>query len=676
MAKKTFYITTAIDYPNGPPHIGHLYEKTIADALARWHRLLGEDVFFLTGTDEHGQKNYKTAKEQGITTMELMEKNVPIFKELCKKANISYNRFIRTTEENHKKVCQDIFLKLKANGDIYKGAYEGLYCVGCERYYTEKELEEGLCPVHKKKPEVVKEETYFFKMSKYQDKLVKHIQQHPDFIQPESRRNEIINRLKEPLRDLCVSRPMTSLPWGVPVPGDKDQVLYVWLDALLNYLSGIDYPDGENFKKYWPANVHIIGKDINWFHTVIWPCELMSAGLKLPITVQCHGFVNLGGEKLSKSRGIVVNPIKLIEEYGTDPVRYFFLKEIPAGEDGNFSYEALVERSNSDLADVLGNLLQRVTVLTQKNFDGKIPKPGKFEKIDEELIKESEIFEEVNDLMQKYEWNRAVDKIWHFIRACNKYINDTEPWKLKEDKERLGTTLYVLTECLRIIAIYIYPFIPETGEKVAKQVGQKLGTLKDVKFTKNWKYKTFPNSQNQRFCETTKGKIPKPEILFKKFEIKEEDFFAKVNLKVAEITEVKEHPEADKLYILQINLGIEKRQLVAGLKPYFKPEELKGKHIVAVTNLKPAKLKGIESAGMLLAAELKKQVALVEAPKSKPGEQVFVEGIEPGEGQITIKDFQQVQMTTKDHKVTYKGKVLKTKKEEIKAAIGDNAKVL
>lgn len=659
MAKKTFYITTAIDYPNGPPHIGHLYEKTIADALARWHRLLGEDVFFLTGTDEHGQKNYKTAKEQGITTMQLMEKNVPFFKELCKKANISYNRFIRTTSEEHKKVCQSIFLKLKENGDIYKGSYEGLYCVGCERYYTEKDLEEGFCPVHKKKPEVVKEDTYFFKMSKYQDKLIKHINQHPDFIQPESRRNEIINRLKEPLRDLSVSRPITSLPWGVPVPDDPNQVLYVWLDALLNYISGIDYPEGKDFKKYWPANVHIIGKDINWFHTVIWPCELMSAELKLPITVQCHGFVNLGGEKLSKSRGIVVDPIRLLDDYGTDPVRYFFLKEIAAGEDGNFSYEGLVERSNSDLADVLGNLLQRVTVLTHKNFEGKIPKPGKFESIDEQLIKESDIFEEVNELMHKYEWNKAVDKIWNFIRSCNKYINDTEPWKLKEDKERLGTILYTLAECLRLTSIYVSPFIPETGEKIAKQIGQKLGTFKDIEFKK-----------------TTKGTIPEPEILFKKFEIKEEDPFSKLNLKVAEIEEIKDHPGADKLYVMQINLGKERRQLVAGLKPYFKPEEIKGKHIVVVTNLKPAKLKGIESDGMLLAAEYKKKVALVQAPKSSPGEQVFVEGIEPELDKITIKEFQKVQMTTKAKKVVYKGKPLKTKKEEIKADIDDNAKVL
>jgi len=659
MAKKTFYITTAIDYPNGPPHIGHLYEKTIADALARWHRLKGEDVFFLTGTDEHGQKIYKTAKEQGLEPMQLIDRNVLVFKKLCKKANISDTRFIRTTEEEHKKVCQEIFKKLDVKGDIYKDSYEGLYCTGCERFYIERELEEGVCPVHKKKPELLKEETYFFKMSKYQDKLLKHIHDNPDFIQPKSKRNEILNRLKEPLRDLSISRPVTSLPWGVPVPGDKEHVLYVWLDALLNYISGVDYPAGKNFKKYWPANVHIIGKDINWFHSVIWPCELMSAGLKLPKTVYAHGFVNLGGEKLSKSRGIVVDPIKLLDDYGTDPVRYFFLKEIAAGEDGNFSYEGLVERSNSDLADVLGNLLQRTTVLIHRNFEGKIPKPGKFEDLDEKLIKESDIFEEVDNLMHKYEWNRAIDRVWNFIRSCNKYINDAEPWKLKDNKERLGTILYTLTECLRLTSIYVFPFIPETGEKIAKQIGQKIGTFKDAKFKK-----------------TTKGNIPEPEILFQKFEIKEEDPFSKVNLKVAEITEVKDHPDADKLYVMQISLGKEKRQLVAGLKPYFKPEELKGKHAVVVTNLKPAKLKGIESNGMLLAAERKKKVAILEAPKSKPGEQVFVEGIEPDLDRITIKEFQKVQMTTKNKTVIYKKQPLRTKKEEITVDIDDNAKVL
>lgn len=655
MAKKKFYITTAIDYTNARPHIGHAYEKVIADAIARWHRLKGEDVFFLTGTDEHGLKIYKTATEKGKELQKFVDEIMVFYKELCSKLNISNTGFIRTTEEKHKKICQDIFLKLQKRGDIYKGAYEGLYCSGCEAYYTDKDLVDGLCPVHNKKPEVVKEETYFFKMSRYQEALVKHINQHPDFIQPESKRNEILNRLKEPLRDLSVSR--TTFSWGVSVPGDEKHVLYVWLDALLNYITGIDYP-GEKFKKYWPADVHIIGKDINWFHTVIWPCELMSAGIELPKTVHVHGFVNLGGEKLSKSRGIVVDPIKLIEEYGVDAVRYFFIKEIPAGEDGNFSYEALVERTNSDLADDLGNLLQRVMVLIHKNFKGKIPKPVKFEREEEQLIKASDIFEEVDNLMQTFQWNKAVDKIWGFIRACNRYINETEPWKRKDEPDRLATILYTLVECLRIISIYVSPFIPATGDKIAEQLGQKKATFADIKFK-----------------ERTTGTLEKPEILFKKKEIKQEDEFSKLNLKVGEIKEVKEHESADKLYIMQIDLGTEKRQLVAGLKPYFEQDALVGKHIVVVTNLKPAKLKGEESNGMLLAAELKDKVVLLEAPESNPGEQVFVEGIEPEISQITIKDFEKIQITTKDKKAVYNGKFLQTKKEEIEADIEDGAKI-
>ncbi|MBD3362040.1 methionine--tRNA ligase [Candidatus Woesearchaeota archaeon] len=657
MTKKKFYITTAIFYPNAKPHVGHLYEQVVADAIARWHRLKGEDVFFLTGTDEHGQKIYKTAIEQGKKPKVFVDEMLPFFKELCTKLNISHTRFIRTTEEGHIKTCQEIFKKLEKSGDIYKGSYEGLYCYGCEAYYTEKELIEGLCPVHKRKPEAFKEETYFFKMSRYQTKLIDHIKKNPEFIQPESKRNEILNRLKEPLRDLCISRPSKSLPWGVPVPGDPDQILYVWLDALLNYISGIDYPS-ETFKKYWPADVHIIGKDINWFHTVIWPCELMSAGIELPKTVQIHGFVNLGGEKLSKSRGITVDPIKLVEEYGVDQVRYFFIKEIPAGEDGNFSYEALTERTNSDLADDLGNLLQRTMVLIHKNFAGKIPSPSELTSTEEELIKESDIFKETDSLMQKYEWHRAINKIWGFIRMCNKYINETEPWRCKDDKKRLATILYTLAESLRIISIYIRPFIPATAEKITEQIGQNKEDFSSIKFRK-----------------TTKGTLEKPEILFKKTEIKSEDPFSHLSLRVAEIKEVKEHPSADKLLILQIDLGKEKRQIVAGLKPYFDKDELTGKHIVVVTNLKPTKLKGEESNGMLLAAEHKDKVVLLEAPCSEPGDLVKVEGIEPEGKQITIKNFTKIKITTKDGRAVYKDKPLKTKKEEIEANIKDGAQI-
>lgn len=654
-AKKKFYITTAIDYPNSKPHIGHAYEKILADVLARWHKQKGEDVFFLAGTDEHGQKIYKAAKDEGKTPQQFVDEMVVFFKAMFEKLNIKYSRFIRTTEKEHIKTCQEIFLKLKAKGDIYKGAYEGWYCTGCEAYYTEKDLVDGMCPVHKRKLDLIKEDTYFFKMSRYQDALVKHILQHPDFIQPESKKNEILNRLKEPLRDLSVSR--TSFDWGVPVPGDEKHVLYVWLDALLNYITGIDYP-GEKFKKYWPADVHDIGKDINWFHTVIWPCELMSAGIPLPKTVYVHGFVNLGGEKLSKSRGIIVDPVKLAEQYGADAVRYFLMKEIPAGEDGEFTYEALVERTNSDLADALGNLLQRTMVLIHRSFNGKIPAPVKFEDEEDELVKASDILEETDKLMKEFQWHKAIDKIWGFIRACNKYINDTEPWKRKDEPDRLATILYTLAESLRLISIYTWPFIPATAEKIAEQIGQKRGTFADAKF-----------------CKDTKGELEKPEILFKKLEIKEEDPFSKINLKVGKVINVSEHSSADRLYILEVDLGVEKRRLVAGLRKYLAPAEVEGKHIIVVTNLKPAKLKGVESNGMLLAAEFKGKVRLLEAPNTKPGEQVFIGGIDVGSSQITIDDFCKVTLTTKKGNIVYKDKYLETKKEAVVAQIEDGAKI-
>ncbi|MEM4263993.1 MAG: methionine--tRNA ligase [Candidatus Woesearchaeota archaeon] len=655
MPKKTFYITTAIDYPNAKPHVGHAYEKTVADALARWHRQNGEDVFFLTGSDENSLKIEEAAKAAGMSTQEFLEKMIPFFKELCKKLNLSNNDYIRTTEARHKKVAQEIFKKVYDKGEIYKGTYKGYYCVGCEAFITEKDLINGNCPVHQKPPKEIEEESYFFKMSKYQEALIKHIEQHPDFIQPEAKRNEILNRLKEPLRDLSVSRASTK--WGIQTPIDKEHIIYVWFDALINYISGIDYPKAK-FKKYWPANVHIIGKDIAWFHTVIWPCMLMAAGIELPKTVHCHGFINFKGEKLSKSRGIVIDPIKLVDEYGTDRVRYFFLKEIVAGEDGDFSYESLATVANADLGDALGNLLQRTAVMIHKYFNGEIPKPEKFEEIDNKLIEHSDILEATDQFMNKYEWHRAVEKIWDFIKACNKYINDTEPWKI-QDQKRLATVLYTLVECLRIISIFTWPFIPETAEKLAKQIGQEIGTFKKAKFTKK-----------------TTGKLPKPEILVKKLEIKkEEDPFSTVNLKVAKVLNVKDMPDSDKLYILDIDLKDEKRILVAGLKQHLKPEEIKGKNIVIVSNLKPAKIRGVESKGMLLAAESKGKVTLLEALKSEPGEQVYIEGIEPGTEEITIEQFSKITLTTKDKKAIYKGKPLKTDKEEIFANIPDNARI-
>lgn len=647
-----YYITTAIDYTNGPPHIGHAYEKIIADAVARWHRLKGEDVFFLTGTDEHGQKVEKAAKNAEMTPKEFTDSISAKFKELLEKLNISNDKFIRTTDKNHIDVAEKVFDKIYKKGDIYKGTYEGLYCTGCEAFFTEREAVNGCCPIHKKQLDKVKEESYFFKIGNYQKQLVDFIGKNKNFILPATRRNEILNRLKEDLRDLSISR--ASFSWGIPLKIDKKHVIYVWFEALLNYLSGIDYPNAK-FKKYWPADVHLIGKDIIWFHTVIWPCILFAAGIEPPKSVFAHGFVNIGGEKLSKSRGIAVDPINLIDAYGADTLRYFFLKEIVCGEDGDFSEEALVKMCNSALADDLGNLLMRTIVMANKYFDGAVPKQGKLEGIDEELIEKSDVIGKADKCIQNLEVNKAIEIVWEFIRHCNKYINETEPWKIK-DKERLGTVLYNLIESLRIISILVSPFIPKTAENISKQLGFKLGSFKDAKFSGK-----------------TKGKVGKPEILIKKLELAEEDPIARFDFRVGKVLSVEDHPSADRLYVLKVKLDKE-RQLVAGLRSYIKKEDIAGKNVVVVANLKPAKLKGIESQGMLLAAEKNGKVVLLEAPKSKPGDRVFFkEGKLAAE--VTIDEFSKLKITVKGKKVALGSLVLKTSSEEVKADIEDGATV-
>lgn len=658
----TYYITTAIDYTNGKPHIGHAYEKVIADALARWHKLLGDDVFFLTGTDEHGQKIERTAQAAGKTTQEFVDEIVVSFKELCELWNIEYSRFIRTTEKAHEEVAQAIFQKVFDKGDIYLGTYEGLYCVGCEAFYTERDAPGKECPIHKKPLEEIKEESYFFRMSRYEKELIKYIEE-TDFIQPAFRKNEILNRVKQGLRDLSVSR--TSFSWGIPLPNDPKHVIYVWFDALLNYISGIGYP-GPQFNKYWPAQVHIIGKDIAWFHTVIWPTILLAADIPLPKVVHTHGFVNLGGEKLSKSRGIVVDPIELAKKYDVDTLRYFLLREIPAGQDGNFSEDALIERNNADLADSLGNLLQRTKVLITKNFDGEIPQPGQFNGADEDLATQSAVFNEVNELIQKHEWNRAIEKVWAFIKDCNKYIADQEPWKVK-NPERQGTILYCLVESLRIISILTYPFIPKAAEKIATQLGQDA----PISFT------------DAVFRKTTTGKIVDGEILFKKLEAgkdvveekEEQDPLALVNLKVGVVKKVEDHPNADKLFVVTVDLGTEERQLCAGIKEFYQPDELTGKNVVVVSNLKPAKLRGVESQGMLLAAEKDGVVKVVEAPNAEAGSPVTIEGIAQCEKEITIDQFAAITLTTKDNKVIYNDAVLKSPAGEIIVEIVDGATI-
>ncbi|MBI5148263.1 methionine--tRNA ligase [Candidatus Pacearchaeota archaeon] len=454
MAK--FYITTAIDYVNAAPHLGHAYEKILADAIARWHRLLEEDVFFLTGTDENAQKNVKAAKEAGIPVKKFIDKNTKTFIELCKKLNLSNDDFIRTTETRHAVVVQQIFKTIQDKGDIYKADYEGLYCTGCEAFLTEKDLVDEKCPEHCKKPEILKEESYFFKLGKYREKIIEHIKKNPGFIEPTSRRNEILERLKEPLKDLSVSR--CTIEWGIPCPTDASHRIYVWIDALVNYISGIDYPS-EKFKKYWPADVHIIGKGINWFHSVIWPALLLSAGIKLPKKVFVHGYLTVNGQKISKSLGNVIDPIFLIEKYGTDALRYFLMRDIPSATDGDFSEIALKERFNNELANKLGNLVSRVSALAEKYG---------IKKTENKLLDKLKL-KKIEELMEKIEIDKALDEIFAFIDVCNQYVQDKKPWETQDSR-----VLYELADSIKAVAILLWPFIPEACEKIAEQFGFEL----------------------------------------------------------------------------------------------------------------------------------------------------------------------------------------------------------
>ncbi len=488
-----FYITTPIYYPNDIPHIGHAYTTIAGDILSRWNKLLGNDVFYLTGTDEHGKKLEKAAEKHNKTPKEFVDSLIPEFKDAWKKLNIKYDNFIRTTDPKHEAVVKEILKKVHDKGDIYLGEYEGYYCTGCEAYFTEKDLENGCCPTHKTKIEMLKEKSYFFKLSKYQDKLLELYNKNPNFILPKTRSNEVINRVKEGLNDLSISR--TSFNWGIEIPFDKEHITFVWFDALLNYISGIDYPK-EKFKRYWPADLHLVGKDILWFHAVIWPAMLMSAGLKLPKTIFAHGWWTFNKEKISKSRGKIINIDELINIAGVDSARYFLFRETPFGDDGDFSKEALIQRNNSELADSLGNLLNRVVAMCEKYFDSKIP----ISKEDKNLSKNLD-FRKINNYMKDYDLHNALLEIFSFVNECNKYINDKEPWNLaKTDKKELEKVLFNLSESLRIISQLLYPFIPSTSEKINEQLGFK---LRD-KFNLKWGN------------EKSKG-IKRGETLFKKY---------------------------------------------------------------------------------------------------------------------------------------------------------------
>ncbi len=621
MEKKTYYVTTPIYYPSDNFHIGHCYTTVIADALARYKRLKGYDVFFLTGSDEHGQKIEERAKKKGCTPKEFVDPIIDNAKDLWKALDISYDKFIRTTDTEHVECVQKVFKQLYDQGDIYKGSYEGWYCTPCESFWTESQLKDGKCPDCGREVKLTKEDAYFLKLSKYQGQLEDYLKDHKDLMQPVTRYNEMYNNFLKPgLKDLCVSR--SSVKWGIPVTFDPEQTVYVWVDALTNYISALGYKSNDEtlFEKYWPADLHLVGKEIFRFHTIIWPIMLIALGLPLPKKVYGHGWLTMGGDKISKSLGNYKDPRLFINDYGVDTIRYFLLSEVPFGSDGNFSEVLMVERRNSDLCNVLGNLVNRTISMTNKYFGGSVSKIVNPTELDNEVINYlNEMDKEVDLKIDALNAPGALSDIFNRLNRLNKYIDETEPWKLGklDDKSRLNDVLYVILEGIRLCAIELEAFIPETSKRIYEQL----------------------NVSNASFENNVVGAFDaykvtdKPEILFSRIDEKELkdrleaeakknevehlpeitiDDFAKVEMTVGEVIESKKHESADKLLVSKVDIGNgEVRQIVSGIASLIKPEDFVGKKVIVVTNLKPCKIRGVESQGMIVCASKDDKIEII-----------------------------------------------------------------